>query len=87
MSDLNSNGNGQRKSITSTLTLTFDHDTFNLTVKGEAPSIEVFMAMLDQAKRYFETQMRVQAAMQMQAQVAQQQRDAEIKQMISRGRS
>jgi hypothetical protein len=64
--------NGERKSVTSTLTLTFEHDTFSLHVSGEAPAIDVFMAMIDQAKRHFEAQLRAQAAMQLQQQIADQ---------------
>lgn len=76
-------GNGERKAIKSHLTLAFDHDTFSLEVKGEAPSIEVFLAMTAQAQRYFEQQLRMQAAVNLQAQMAQQQRDAEIARRLS----
>lgn len=62
--------NGERKPITSTLQMTFEHDTFALHIAGEAPSIEVFMNMIEQAKRHFEQQLRTQAAMQLQAQLA-----------------
>jgi hypothetical protein len=61
--------------VKSTLTLTFDHDTFALDVKGEAPNHEVFLAMLEQAKRSFEAQLRLHNAMQMQQQIADQQRN------------
>lgn len=62
----------------STLTLTFEHDTFALDVKGEAPNHEVFMAMLEQAKRYFEAQIRLHTAMQLQQQIVDQQRSQAI---------
>lgn len=82
-SSTDSSSNGERKAIKSQLTLAFDHDTFALDIKGEAPSIEVFLSMIEQAKRYFEQQLRAQAAMQLQAQIARQQQDAQIKAMIS----
>lgn len=68
----------------STLTLTFDHDTFRLDVKGEGPAIETFLAMIEQAKRHFEAQLRIQAALQAQAQMAEQKRNAEIASMVTR---
>lgn len=55
--------------MTSTLTLTFNHDTFRLDVKGEAPALDVFLAMLAQAQREFEAQLRAQKALQLQAQI------------------
>jgi hypothetical protein len=74
----NGNGNGERKPLVSTLTLTFEHDTFHLEVKGEAPRMDVFMAMLQQAERYFEGQLRAQAALQLQRQVMEQARTEQI---------
>lgn len=78
----NDNGNGERKGQVSVLTLTFDHDTFHLDVKGEAPALDTFMAMLQQAERYFETQLRAQAAMQFQAQIADRARTEQLARSI-----
>ncbi len=84
---VSSSSNGERQPITSQLRLTFNHDTFALDVKGEAPNLETFLAMIEQAKRYFEQQLRAQAAMQLQAQLADQVKTAQIKQMISGGKA
>lgn len=76
--------NGQRVSVTSTLVLTFEHDTFKLEVKGEAPNLEVMLAIVDQAKRHLEAQLRVQHAMALQNQITEQQRNQNLSEQIRR---
>lgn len=76
--------NEQRVSVTSTLVLTFEHDTFKLEVKGEAPNLEVMLAIVDQAKRHLESQLRVQQAMALQNQITEQQRNQNLSEQIRR---
>lgn len=80
----NGNGNVERERRRSTLTLTFDHETFHLDVKGEAPSVEVFMAMLQQATRYFEAQVRLATGLQLRQQMAEQQQAAAVAAALAR---
>ncbi len=47
------------------LILTMDLDTFYLNVSGTIPTLELALAMLEQAKRHFEAQLRMIEAQQM----------------------
>jgi len=74
--------NGTPKAVTSTLQMTFDHATFHLDVKGEAPHVGVFIAMCQQALREFEAQDRAIRATQLAAQIREQQRGQAIVEKI-----
>ncbi len=60
------------------LVLTMDLVTFQLAVKGNVPTLEMALAILAQATRFFETQLRMQAVQQVQEQRAAAQLTQEI---------
>jgi hypothetical protein len=60
------------------MTLTFDPETFHLDVKFTGPNLDCALAMLDQAKRWFENQLRAAAAMQIQADMQRARSDAAL---------
>lgn len=55
------------KPATATLALTFDPARFKLDVKFAGPNLDCAVSMLDQAKRWFENQLRAASALQIQA--------------------
>ncbi len=63
---------------TDELTLHFNSTTMRLHLSGHITSIDHALAMLAQATREYERQLRTQQAMQLQADLAQQARDAQI---------
>jgi len=72
------------KPVVSTLNLTFTHDTFHLDIKGEAPALETFLAMLEQAKRHFEAEIKRQQVLAMQNVIAEQRRGQMLAEKVSR---
>ncbi len=50
---------------TAELILTMDLDTFRLNVSGTVPTLELAIAILEQAKRHFESQLRMAEAQQL----------------------
>lgn len=60
MAEDQQNGNAARK--VSRLELTLDHDSFALHIGGEIANADCALAMCHQAVRYFEQQLRQQAA-------------------------
>ena len=80
----NGNGNGDRKGRVSTLALTFQHDTFHLDVKGELVNYECALAMLDQAKRFFEQQIKLQAAQELQKKLVDNARVEELMRTVAK---
>lgn len=68
------NGNAIVTGRVSKLVLTFNHDTFALHIEGEIANSDCALAIVQQAARYFETQLRQQAALQFGQQVDSQRR-------------
>ena len=66
------------------LALTFDPETFHLDVKFTGPNLDCALAMLDQARRWFENQLRAAAAMQIQADMQRASADASLAASIRR---
>ncbi len=64
------NGSGVETHPEAQLTLTMDLVTFHLDVKGSVPTLDMALALLAQATRFFETQIRMQALQQVQEQRA-----------------
>ena len=82
----NGNGAGGVKQWTDTLTLHFDRTTHRLHLSGEVHNVDVALAMLAQATREYERQLRAQHAIQLQAELAQAARDQQIADAMRRGR-
>jgi 16S rRNA G1207 methylase RsmC len=61
--------NAQPATSAARIVLTFTASPWHLDIKGEVENYDVALAMLEQAKRHFEQQLRLQAAMQMQEQI------------------
>jgi hypothetical protein len=70
-------GNGDKTAV-ATLALTFDPATFHLDVKFTGPNLDCALAMCEQARRWFENQLRAAAALQVQAQLQRAREDAAL---------
>jgi hypothetical protein len=74
-------GNGTTsQKLTATMTLEMDLLTHTLKVTGDAPNIDTYLAMLQQATRTLELQARAQAV----AQLQQQAKDAQLTEAVRR---
>jgi hypothetical protein len=58
--------------------LTFEPATFHLDVKFTGPNLDCALAMLDQARRWFENQLRAASAMKIQADMQRARAGAEL---------
>lgn len=71
MSDeTNGNGAAEEKKPPAYIVLTLSVDPWHLDIKATVENMDAALAALDQAKRYFEQQLRIQAAAQFQQQAA-----------------
>ncbi len=71
-------GSGVETHPQAQLTLTMDLVTFRLQTKGNVPTLDMALAILAQATRFFETQLRMAAVQQVQEQRAAAQLTQEI---------
>lgn len=72
------NGNGVERVQAVVLQLTFYPATFRLEVGGNCVNADVAMAMLDQAKRAYEHELRKLAAMRMQQELQEMAQNAQV---------
>ena len=79
--------NGVESKAVNTIILAFTSDPWHLDIKATVENYDQALAMLDQARRWFETQLRAQAALQLQQQMAEQARAAQIAASMRGGRA
>lgn len=70
--------NGGAPAAAGKIELTLTVAPWHLDIKATVENLDMGLAMLDQARRYFEAQLRLQAAAQLQQQIVEQQRVAAI---------
>jgi hypothetical protein len=82
MDGSNGNGAGERPNGTQKLTITFTPETFALHVDLNVMNADCALAMLEQAKRWVEKQIRLASLVEAQNALAQNARDAQIAQHL-----
>lgn len=72
------NGNGVERRSVVVLQLTFEPATFRLDIGGNCVNADVALAMLDQAKRAYEHELRKLAALRMQQELHEMAQNAQV---------
>ena len=85
MSELNGNGNGTA-ARTSTLVLTYDHETHQVLISGDPLPVSLGQMMLDEAARVLDELRRHASVQKLREQLTQQQRAAQILEMTRGGK-
>jgi hypothetical protein len=68
-----------------TVTLTFTPATWHLDIKAKVGNFDMALAMLDQARRWFEARVRARDSIQIAQELAQQERDMQIAAAVRNG--
>lgn len=78
--------NGHAGTSCGRIVLTFTASPWHMDIKATVENYDQALAMLDQARRWFEGQLRAQAALELQRQMADNARTAAIADSVRRGR-
>lgn len=80
--DNGNGGNGVQGEKVAVLQLSFTPRTFKLDIGGSVENIDIALAMLEQAKRHFEGELRAMKALQLQQRMTQAAQDNAIAQSL-----